>query len=546
MAEALKWWQSATGYQIYPRSFMDSDGDGVGDIPGIIARLDHLRDLGIGFVWLSPVYASPMADNGYDIADYRAIAPEFGTLDDFDRLVAEARARGIGIVMDLVVNHTSSEHRWFKAACTDPSAPEHAFYIWRDPGPDGGPPDDQRACFGGPAWTYQPDIGKYYFHFFSPGQPDLDWRNPAVRAEVYRIMNWWLDRGIAGFRMDVISLIGKDIDARIYEEGPYLHDYLREMHRETLAGRDVVTVGESWSVSPGTALLYCGRERGELDMVFQFAHVMAGWDPVFGKWKPRPFDLVAFKRIMGEWQAAMAEDGWNSLFLSNHDLPRQVSKYGDDGAYRVRSAKCLATLLHLMKGTPFVYQGEEIGMTNARFTRMGQFRDVETLGQYADQRVAGVSEADFIAGANANGRDNARTPMQWSAGRHAGFTAGEPWIEVNPNHAEVNAEADRADPEGVFAHYRALIAARKAHRVIVEGRYAAFAEEDPQVMAYSRTLGEVRLSVAANVSGREAVFDVPEGMAVTGRCLVANVAARDALGGRITLAPWEAVAVLSA
>jgi oligo-1,6-glucosidase len=546
MAETgLKWWQSATGYQIYPRSFMDSNGDGVGDIPGIIARLDHLRDLGIGFVWLSPVYASPMADNGYDIADYQAIAPEFGTLQDFDRLVAEARARGIGIVMDLVVNHTSSEHRWFKAACADASSAEHAFYIWRESGPDGGPPDDQRACFGGPAWTWVPEVGKYYFHFFSAHQPDLDWRNPDVRAEVYRMMNWWLDRGIAGFRMDVIDLIGKDIDARIYAEGPFLHGFLKEMHRETLEGRDVVTVGESWAVSTGTALLYCGRERRELDMVFQFAHVMAGWDPVFGKWKPKPFDLVTFKRVMSDWQAAMADDGWNSLFLSNHDLPRQVSKYGDHGAWRVRSAKALATVMHLMKGTPFVYQGEEIGMTNVRFTRLDQFRDVETLGQYVDQTAAGVDEAAFIAGANANGRDNARTPMQWTAGPQAGFTTGEPWIEVNPNHATINVDADRADPDGVFAHYRALIAARKAHRVIVEGRYQAFAADHAQVMAYTRTQGRTRLAVVANLSGQEALFDVPEGMAIEGQALVTNVAPRAQAQGRITLAPWEAFAILS-
>ncbi|MGI1663157.1 alpha-glucosidase [Palleronia sp. KMU-117] len=540
-----RWWQEATGYQIYPRSFMDSNGDGVGDIPGIISRLDHLRDLGIGFVWLSPVYASPMADNGYDIADYQAIAPEFGTLADFDRLVAEARARGIGIVMDLVVNHTSSAHRWFRTACADPAAPEHAFYIWRDPGPDGGPPDDQRACFGGPAWTFVPGVGKYYFHFFSAHQPDLDWRNPALRAEVYRMMNWWFDRGIAGFRMDVISLIGKDVDARIYEEGPRLHPYLQEMHRETLSGRDVVTVGESWSVSTGTARLYCGRDRGELDMVFQFAHVMAGWDPVHGKWKPRPFDLVTLKRVMTDWQAALAEDGWNSLFLSNHDLPRQVSKYGCDGAHRVRSAKALATVLHLMKGTPFVYQGEEIGMTNARFTRLDQFRDVETLGQYADQAAAGVDEATFIAGANANGRDNARTPMQWTAGPQAGFTTGTPWIEVNPNHATINVAADRADPDGVFAHYRGLIAARKAHRVIVHGRYTPFAEDHPQVMAYARTLGATRLSVIANLSGQDAQVDVPEGLAISGRCLVANCAPRAEARGPLVLAPWEAVAILS-
>jgi oligo-1,6-glucosidase len=538
------WWQHATGYQIYPRSFCDSNGDGIGDIPGILSRLDHLADLGIGFVWLSPVYASPMADNGYDIADYYAIAPEFGTLDDFDQLVAEARARGIGIVMDLVVNHTSSAHAWFRAARVDAAAPEHGFYIWRDPGPDGGPPDDQRACFGGPAWSFVPEVGKYYFHYFSPDQPDLDWQNPAVRDEVYRMMNWWFDRGIAGFRMDVISLIGKDVDARAYEEGPYLHDILKEMHRETLAGRDVVTIGESWSVSTDTARLYCGRDRHELDMVFQFAHVQEGWDPLRGKWKPKPFDLVAFKRVMSDWQAALADDGWNSLFLSNHDLPRQVSKYGDDGANRVRSAKCLATILHLMKGTPFVYQGEEIGMTNARFTRIDQFRDVETLGHYAEQIAAGVSADDFIAGANANGRDNARTPLQWSGGAQAEFTTGTPWIEINPNHATINVAADRADPDGVFAHYRRLIGLRRDLPVVVHGRYAPVAADHPQVMAYTRTHGDARLAVIANMSGDEAVLDVPDELAVAGRGLLATVSPRDAAQGRITLAPWEAFAIL--
>lgn len=541
----LAWWQTATGYQIYPRSFADSDGDGIGDIPGIIARLDHLRDLGIGFVWLSPVYASPMADNGYDIADYDAIAPEFGTMEDFERLVAEARTRGVGIVMDLVVNHTSDRHRWFRAACADTRAPEHGFYIWRDPAPGGGPPDDQRACFGGPAWTYVPEVGKYYFHFFSPAQPDLDWRNPALRAEIHAMMNRWLDRGIAGFRMDVISLIGKDVDARLYEEGPHLHPFLQEMHRETLAGRDVMTIGESWSVSPETALLYCGRDRAELDMLFQFAHVLQGWDPVHGKWRPRPFDLVAFKRVLSDWQAALAEDGWNSLFLSNHDLPRQVSKYGDDGAHRVRSAKCLATVIHLMKGTPFVYQGEEIGMTNARFTRLDQFRDVETLGQHADLMTAGVPFADFLDGANANGRDNARTPMQWTDGPQAGFTTGTPWIEVNPNHATVNVAADRADPDGVFAHYRRLIALRKAHPVIVTGHYTPHAADHRQVMAYTRSAPGARLAVIANMSGDSVDFDVPGGLAATGTPLIWTVAPRESAQGRITLAPWEAFAILT-
>ncbi|MBT8414131.1 MAG: alpha-glucosidase, partial [Boseongicola sp.] len=517
---ATNWWHTATGYQIYPRSFCDSNGDGIGDIPGITSKLDHLRDLGIGFIWLSPVYASPMADNGYDIADYRAIAPEFGTLEDFDQMLAEAKARGIGIVMDLVVNHSSDEHHWFKAAKSSKAAPTHDFYIWRDPAPDGGPPSDHRACFGGSAWHFVPELGQYYLGFFSAAQPDLNWQNPKLRYEVYDMMNWWLDRGIAGFRMDVNSLIGKDVDAGIFEEGPYLHQFLQEMHRETLAGRDVVTVGESWSVSRDTALLYCGRDRAELDMVFQFQHIMEGWDPVHGKWKPRPFDLIAFKRVLNDWQETLADDGWNSLFLSNHDLPRQVSRYGDDGAFRVQSAKMLATVVHLMKGTPFVYQGEEIGMTNVRFERIDQFRDIETLGHYKDAMAAGVSPAEFIAGANTNGRDNARTPMQWSAGAQAGFTTGTPWIETNPNHTAINVEADRADPEGIFDYYRRLIALRKNLPVVIHGRYRPFAEDHPSAFAFTRALDGKKLSVVANFTTQTLDFDVPEGMVCSGTCLL--------------------------
>lgn len=539
-----RWWQTATGYQIYPRSFCDSNGDGIGDIPGIVSKLDHLRDLGIGFIWLSPVYRSPMADNGYDISDYRDIAPDFGTLADFDVLVAEAKSRGIGIVMDLVVNHSSSDHAWFHAARSSREVPEHAYYIWRDPAPDGGPPNGHQAAFGGSAWTYVPEVGQYYLGHFSPHQPDLNWQNPALRREVYDMMNWWFDRGIAGFRMDVIDLIGKDVDAGIYEDGPYLHGFLQDMHRETLAGRDIVTVGESWSVRTDNALLYCGRDRHELDMVFQFGHVIEGWDPEHGKWKPRPFDLVAFKRVLSDWQASLADDGWNSLFLSNHDLPRQVSKYGDDGTYRVQSGKMLATVIHLMKGTPFVYQGEEIGMTNATFTRLDQFRDVETLGHYAEEIARGVRPEDFIAGANANGRDNARTPMQWTAGHNAGFTDGAPWIEVNPNHADINVDADRADPDGVFAHYRTLIALRKELPVIVEGTYRLFAEADPAIFAYDRQLGDTRVAVVANFSREEKDFNVPEGFGGAGRCLVANYGPTDALAGRLRLRPFEAFALL--
>ncbi|SLN61020.1 alpha-glucosidase [Roseisalinus antarcticus] len=540
------WWKTATGYQIYPRSFCDSNGDGIGDIPGIISRLDHLRDLGIGFIWLSPVYASPMADNGYDISDYRDIAPEFGTLEDFDRLVAEAKARDIRIVMDLVVNHSSSAHDWFRAACASRGAPEHDFYIWRDAAPDGGPPSDHQACFGGSAWTWVPEVERYYLGHFSPEQPDLNWQNPELRREIYDMMNWWFDRGIGGFRMDVISVIGKDVDAGVYEEGPYLHGFLQEMHRETLAGRDVVTVGESWSVSPETALSYCGRDRHELDMVFQFNHVTAFEDEVAGKWKPKPFDLRRFKAIFATWQGVMAEDGWNSLFLSNHDLPRQVSKYGDDGTFRVASAKMLATVIHLMKGTPFVYQGEEIGMTNVRFERIDQFRDVETLRQYTGKVAAGMAPETFIAGANENGRDNARTPMQWTAGAQAGFTDGTPWIEVNPNHRTINVAADRADPDGIFAFYRNLIALRRERPVVVAGRYLSFAQDNPAVFAFARDLDGERVAVIANFTGTPAEFDVPDGLAGAGTCLVANHAPRSELSGRITLAPFEAVAVLLA
>ena len=406
------WWQTATVYQIYPRSFADANGDGIGDIPGIIGKLDYLRDLGIGVIWLSPICASPMRDNGYDISDYHAIAPEFGTLDDFDRLVAEAKARGIGILLDLVVNHTSDRHRWFLDARRSRASRYRNYYVWRDPAPDGGPPNDLASTFGGPAWTLDPVTGQYWFHQFAPEQPDLNWANPELRTEIYRMMNWWLDRGIAGFRMDVINLIAKEPNNGITADGPKLHDYLQEMHRETLAGRDVLTVGESWSATPETGLLYSGRDRNELSMVFQFEHVVQQWHETWGKWAPKPFNLVALKRTISRWQSALADDGWNSLFWGNHDLPRAVSKYGDDAGYRAESAKMLATVLHLLKGTPYVYQGEEIGMTNVPFTSIGQYRDIETLNMHRLHLEAGLPEVDFIRGANANARDNSRTPMQ--------------------------------------------------------------------------------------------------------------------------------------
>lgn len=539
------WWKPAVVYQVYPRSFCDSGGDGVGDIPGIISKLDYLADLGIGVIWLSPVYDSPMEDNGYDISDYRDIAPEFGTLADMDRLIAEAGQRDIGIVMDLVVNHTSAEHAWFKASRSSRENPKRDYYVWRDPAPDGGPPNGLRSYFGGSAWAFDEATGQYYLHLFAPGQPDLNWENPELRGEIYAMMNWWLDRGIAGFRMDVIDLIGKEPDREILNNGPRLHDYVREMHRETLAGRNVLTVGETWEATPQMGLLFSGRDRDELSMVFQFQHVTSLWDEELGKWKPKPFDLVVFKRALNDWQRALADDGWNSLFISNHDLPRAVSRYGDDANFWRESATALATVNHLMRGTPYVYQGEEIGMTNAGFTEIGQYRDVETLGLYAERMEAGGDPAAFLRGAAANSRDNARTPVQWTAGPGAGFTTGTPWIGVNPNHTTINVEAQSHDRTSVLAHYRRLIALRKEHPVIVHGDYMPYLEDDPQLFVFARDHAGKRLVVVANFSANPAAFDVPSELEVKGECLIANHAHRDTISAAMHLAPWEAFAVLA-
>ncbi|MEH6692998.1 MAG: alpha-glucosidase [Pseudorhizobium pelagicum] len=539
-----KWWHTATVYQIYPRSFCDSDGDGVGDIPGIISRLDYLQSLGITVIWLSPIFTSPMDDNGYDISDYQGIAPEFGTLADFDRLVAEARKRGIGIVLDLVVNHTSDEHPWFREARSSTDNPYRDYYIWRRPSAEGGLPSALESTFGGPAWTLDPQTGEYYLHLFSRRQPDLNWENPQVRAEVYRMMNWWLDRGIAGFRMDVIDLIGKQVDAGITSDGPHLHDYLQEMNRETFGSRDVLTVGEAWSATPTSALLYSGRDRRELSMVFQFEHVTQFWDQTYGKWRPRPFDLIALKAVFGKWQTALAEDGWNSLFWGNHDLPRAVSRYGDTTGFHLESAKMLATVLHLMKGTPFVYQGEEIGMTNVPFTSIDQYKDIETLNMHRLHVEAGLSPDDFIRGANESGRDNARTPMQWSSAPQGGFTTGSPWIEVNPNFATVNAETQVDDDQSIWSHYRKLIDLRKHHQVIVYGRYQSWLDQHPDVFVYSRTLEGDRLVVLANFRPHEVTVTMPDELQVRGRCLIGNYTDMDRIGETVTLRPYEAFALL--
>jgi len=540
---ASPWWKSAVGYQIYPRSFCDSDGDGVGDIPGIISRLDHLADLGVGFIWLSPVYASPQRDNGYDISDYQAIHHEYGTLDDFDRLVAEARDRGIGIVMDLVVNHCSDEHAWFKAAAASRDAPEHDLFVWREGRPGGLPPTDKRAIFGGPAWTYVAAVDRWYLHLFSPGQPDLNWDNPALRDRIWSMMEWWIDRGIAGFRMDVIDLIGKDVDRGLFDEGPHIWDRLGEMHDRVLKGRDLLTVGESWAVSRDTVLQYVA-DATPLAMMFHFDHVKLGWDPQFHKFRPREVTPLMLKREITAWQTHLREYGWDALFLSNHDLPRHISRYGDDGVGRIASGKALAAMLHLLRGTPFVYQGEEIGMVNTRAASLADVEDLEAHGQYASFMDEGLSHDEFMEGVNLNGRDNARTPMQWDGGPGAGFTAGTPWLPLNPNSRAVHVAADRADPDGLFAFYRHLIGLRRELLVLIHGGFQAYLEDHPAVFAFTRGWRERRLAVLVNLTGEAQALELPDALCGSGRPVVHTHAARTGLQGRVTLEPWEAVALL--
>ncbi|MBB4190650.1 glycoside hydrolase family 13 protein [Rhizobium aethiopicum] len=538
-----KWWHTATVYQVYPRSFCDCNGDGIGDIPGITSKLDYLKKLGIDIIWLSPIYKSPMDDNGYDISDYRDIAPEFGTLADFDQLVAEAKDRGIGIMLDLVVNHTSDEHPWFLQSRQGPDNPFRDFYIWRKPATDGGPPNGLKSSFGGPAWTLDATTGEYYLHMFSRRQPDLNWENERVRTEIYDMMNWWLERGIAGFRMDVIDYIGKQVDRELVKDGPHLHDYLQEMNAKTFGSRDILTVGEAWSATPGAALLYSGRERRELSMIFQFEHVTQQWDAVYGKWRPKPFDLVNLKTVLSKWQLALSEDGWNSLFWGNHDLPRAVSRYGNVSGYHVESAKMLATVLHLLKGTPFIYQGEEIDMTNVPFTSIEQYRDIETINMHRLHVEAGLSPEEFIRGANENGRDNARTPMQWSAAPHGGFSTGVPWIEVNPNYPKVNAEAAIKDEKSIWNHYRKLIALRKTHPVIVYGEYRSWLDQHPDVFVYTRTLDRSWIIVVANFTPRDITLSLPTELAINGECLICNYEPVHMISETVELKPYETFAI---
>ena len=539
-----KWWHDAVVYQIYPRSYCDSNNDGMGDLRGVISKLDYLQTLGVNVLWLSPVYQSPMDDNGYDISDYQDIAPMFGTMADMDALLAEAKQRDIRIIMDLVVNHTSDEHPWFKEARKSKDNPYRDYYIWRQPNEDGSVPDEMGSVFGGTAWEFDEQTGEYFLHIFSKRQPDLNWENPKVQEEVHKMMNWWIDKGVGGFRLDVIDLIGKEIDKKITGNGPRLHGLIQEMNRATFGDKDVLTVGETWDATPEIAKLYSNPARDEFSMVFQFEHISLTWQHG-DKWSPIPLDLPALKRVLTKWQVELADEGWNSLFWNNHDLPRIVSKYGCEGEYRVQSAKMLATTLHMMKGTPYVYQGEEIGMTNVAFPSIDDYRDIETLNFYKVRTENGVSPEDQLAAIHVNSRDNARTPMQWDDSVNGGFSEAQPWINVNPNYTHINVAQALDDPNSVFYHYQHLIALRKAMPVIVYGSFEPVFEDHPAVFGYVRANDNVRVLVLSNFTRETVSVDLPETLqAEQVECLISNYAAPSALTQMVTLQPYESFAVV--
>ena len=497
MANPQPWWKNAVIYQIYPRSFQDSNGDGIGDLAGIIQRLGYLESLGIDAIWLSPVYRSPQDDNGYDISDYCDIDPMFGTLADMDNLITEAKKHHIRIIMDLVLNHSSDEHRWFQEAKKSRDNPYHDYYVWRD-GVEGTPPNKMRATFGGSAWTWVPEVGQYYFHQFSIKQPDLNWDNPALRQELYKAIRFWMDKGVGGFRLDVIDQIAKDPDLGITSNGPMLHAYIRELNANTFGSTDLVTVGEAWGANVQNAPIFSDPRGKEFSMVFQFEHIGLDQIPGKAKWDLAPLQLSALKEVLTKWQVGLHGKGWNSLFWNNHDLPRIVSRWGNDGAYRQESAKMLATLLHGMQGTPYIYQGEELGMTNVAFPTIDDYRDIETLNMYRERTQAGYSEADILRSLHAKSRDNARTPMQWDATTNAGFTDGTPWLQVNPNYTAINAADEVADAGSVFHYYQALIRLRKQYPIFSEGDFTLLFADHPALFAYQRCLGDQVMTVLCN------------------------------------------------
>lgn len=546
------WWKEAVVYQIYPRSFMDSNGDGIGDLKGITSRLDYLKTLGIDVIWLSPVYKSPNDDNGYDISDYQDIMDEFGSMEDFDEMLGEAHRRGIRIVMDLVVNHTSDEHAWFMESKKSKDNPYRDYYIWREPKADGSAPNNWGSCFGGSAWKYDETTGMYFLHLFSQKQPDLNWDNEKVRKEVFDMMTWWCEKGIDGFRMDVISMISKTSqmpDGKVGDgmygdfgpycvHGPHVHEYLQEMNEKVLSKFDIMTVGETAGVTIEQAQKYAGEDRNELNMVFQFEHVES--DGKYGKWTDEKVPLSFLKENLSKWQTQLYDKAWNSLFWDNHDQPRAVSRFGDDRPeYREVSAKMLATCLHMMQGTPYIYQGEELGMTNYPFAGKEDFRDIESIHAYEDWVESGkVSLEEFWPCILNKSRDNARTPVQWDDSPNAGFTTGTPWINVNPNYTTINAEAELKDENSVFHYYRQLIALRKTYPVIVYGKYELQLPEDENLFVYTRTMENEKIYVVCSFAENSCEIQIPEEFRGA-QCLIANQK-RAVYEGTLELKPYEA------
>lgn len=532
------WWKKAVIYQIYLKSFQDSNGDGIGDLPGIISRLDYLQKLGIDAIWLSPIYKSPGIDNGYDIADYEAIDPQYGTMADMKKLILEAKKRNIRIIMDLVVNHTSDQHPWFIEAKKSTNSPYRDFYIWRNP-VNNHEPNNLKSDFSGSAWKFDQGTGQYYLHFFAPQQPDLNWQNPRLRQKIYDMMNFWLDMGIEGFRMDVIELIGKDPDKKIRENGPKLHTYLQEMNQAVLANRDVVTVGETWSATIDSAKKYSDPEQHELSMIFQFENQNIDKQPGKSKWDLKPYKASNLKEVLLKWQIEFDyEHAWNSLFWENHDIPRVISRWGNDSKYRVQSAKMFAIALHLMRGTPYIYNGEEIGMTNCPINDISEVEDLESINMYNERLSQGYSKAEIIKSINAKGRDNARRPMQWSKEASSGFTSGKPWLALNSNYKEINVQAALMDPQSIFYTYQHLIKLRHENKIVVSGSFTT-AISSQNVLAYYRELNDQCWLIVANLSENEEHFSTS---AEIKQFLISNYSAPQSLDN-IVLRPYEAFAV---
>ena len=539
------WWKEGTIYQIYPRSFCDSNGDGIGDLPGILQKIPYLKTLGVDIIWLSPVYQSPNDDNGYDISDYQAIMPAFGSMADFDALLEAIHAHGMRLVMDLVVNHTSDEHRWFQEAKKGKDNPYRDYYIWRS-GREGQPPNNWKSFFSGSAWEYDEASDEYYLHLFTRKQPDLNWDHPKVRQEVYQMMRFWLDKGIDGFRMDVIPLISKppglpDVDwgevqsdfGRAYAHGPKVHQYLQEMHREVLAHYDILTIGEGVGVGPEQANLYVGRDRRELNMIFHFGHMWIDFGPD-GRMDPRPVELSEFTGIFETWEKALGDQGWNSLYLGNHDFPRMVSRFGHDQEYHCESAKLLATLLFTLKGTPGIYQGDEIGMTNTPFQSIEEYRDVEMKNAYREMMAQGGDEEQFLRIGQDMARDHARTPMQWDDSLHAGFSQGVPWIRLNDNYPQINVAAQENDPASILNYYRQLLRLRKQSLALVYGETEFLRPQSERVYAYRRRLDEETYHVVLNFSSQHQPI---EAELTQGELILGNYAEA---GQSAQLRPWEA------